>query len=134
MTKKVLVIDDEPAVRNAFTLALEDTGCEVDTAGNGQEGLDKFREGGYDLVFLDLKMPVMDGTTALKRIREIDGSVPVYIVTAFHQEYFKQLKEARSEGTTFELLHKPVSGDDIRLVAEAALGGTAAGENNADGQ
>ena len=124
MSKKVLVIDDEQSVRNAFVLALEDTDCEVDTAKNGAEGVEKFGDGGYDLVFLDLKMPVMDGSTALRRIREVDQSVPVYIVTAFHKEYFDELKEAKRAGAAFELLHKPVSGDDIRLVTETVLGGS----------
>ncbi|MDZ7840411.1 MAG: response regulator [Gammaproteobacteria bacterium] len=133
MNRKVLVIDDEQSVRNAFMLALEDTGSDVDTAENGSTGLEKFRNGSYDLVFLDLKMPVMDGATALRRIRELDQSVPVYIVTAFHQEYFAELKEAQRDGINFELLHKPVSGDDIRLVVEAALGGTAAREDKVDG-
>ena len=42
MSKKVLVVDDEKSVRNAFVLALEDTDCEVDTAANGAEGVEKF--------------------------------------------------------------------------------------------
>ena len=69
MTKNILVIDDEAAVRNSFTLALENTGYTVDTAPNGQKGLECFMGKKYHLVYLDLKMPVMGGVETLTKSR-----------------------------------------------------------------
>jgi CheY-like chemotaxis protein len=74
-----------------------------------------------DLIFLDLRMPGLDGVQTLREIRKIDAEVPVYIVTAFHVEYFEQLKAASVDGLSFEVLQKPVGRDQIIQVTESAL-------------
>ncbi len=88
MEKQILVIDDEVAVRNSFELALEDTRYALDTAATGEEGVAKIREGAFQLIFLDLKMPGMDGVETFRQIRKLDDSVPVYIITAFAKEFY----------------------------------------------
>jgi len=123
MSKHILVIDDEEAVRKSFILALKKTGYTVDTASNGREGLDLFMKKGYDLIYLDLKMPIMTGAEVLMKIREKDKAVPIYIVTAFHQEFFDQLKDARKAGADFELLMKPIGIEQIRTITEGILEG-----------
>ncbi len=123
MNKRILVIDDEEAVRMSFTLALEGTGFEVDTAESGEKGLQmKKDDAEYDLIFLDLKMPGMNGIQTLRQIRETDKDVPIYIVTAFHKEFFEELKIARKEGLDFEVLKKPVSNEEIVLLTKSILG------------
>ena len=57
MGKKVLVIDDDESVRDAFCMALEDEDCDLDIAEDGKKGLQMASEGKYDLIFLDFKMP-----------------------------------------------------------------------------
>ena len=67
-------------------------------------------------------MPGLNGVQTLRELRKIDPNVPVYIVTAFHVEYFEQLTAASVDGLHFELLQKPVGADDLLLVAEGVLG------------
>ncbi|MFO8009456.1 MAG: response regulator [Dehalococcoidia bacterium] len=123
MTKRILVIDDDESIRKAFALALEDTGYSVNTVESGERGLEQARGTSYDLYFLDLKMPGMDGVQTLHELRDIGVKAPIYVVTAFHEEYFEQLKNAERDGVDFELLHKPVTADQIVLVARSALEG-----------
>ncbi len=123
MSKHILIIDDEEAVRKSFILALKQKDYTVDTASNGKEGLDLFLEKNYDLIYLDLKMPVMSGAEVLLKIREKNKTVPVYIVTAFHQEFFDELQSARKQGTDFELLMKPIGIQQIRSITEGLLEG-----------
>ncbi len=121
MGKSILVIDDDAVIRKAFTLALEETGYQVDTVESGEEGIEAKKSTGYDLIFLDLNMPGMDGIEVLREIRKFDDRVPIYIVTAFHQQFFDQLKAAEKEGIKFELLKKPIGGDQIFLLTKSVL-------------
>ncbi len=81
MTKKILIIDDEEAIRKSFLLSLEDTDYTVETAESGEIGIQKRREAIFDLIFLDLKMPGINGVETLFELRKIDQNVPIYIVT-----------------------------------------------------
>ena len=123
MNKKILVIDDDSAVRKAFMLALEETDYQVDTADSGEKGFEVFRKEKHNLVFLDLKMPGMNGVETLREIRGLDQEIPVYIVTAFHEEFFDQLKSAEKDGLEFELLKKPIGGDQLVAAVKSALEG-----------
>ena len=115
MSKRILVIDDDEAIRKFFLLSLEDTGYQVVTVASGQKGVEAAEEGKYDLIYLDLKMPGMDGVETLRELRKIDKDVPVYIITAFHGEFFDQLKDVAQDGIDFELVHKPI--DTVQLIA-----------------
>jgi CheY-like chemotaxis protein len=121
MSKRILVIDDDEAVRKSFVLALEDTGYLVETTESGEEGLQMARRERYALVFLDLKMPGMNGVETLRALRKIDMDMPVYIVTAFYGEYFDQLRIAREDEIPFQVLEKPVSGDQIVMLSKGVL-------------
>jgi len=118
---RVLVIDDEESVRDAFADALEDMPYVVDAASGGEEALAKAKSSPADLIFLDLKMPGMDGVEVLHHIRELDEAVPIYIVTAFHAEFLDRLQAAEDEGLAFQLLHKPIGQAAIRKVASGVL-------------
>lgn len=122
MNNQILVIDDERAVRDSFELALEDEGFEIRTAENGLEGVEKVKELKPDLVFLDLKMPMLDGVETLRQIKAIDTSIPVYIVTAFQREFMEPLNNAVADGLQFELAAKPLSAEQIVAIAKAKLG------------
>ena len=126
MSKRILVIDDDEAIRNSFTLALEDTGYQVDTAETGERGLEMEKNNKHDLIFLDLKMPGMNGVETLRGLRKIDKDVPIYIVTAFHQEFFDQLEGAGREGLDFGLVKKPIGYSDIAWVTKGILEGASA--------
>ena len=77
----ILVVDDERAIRRLLRLYLTDAGFTVTEAPDGEVAIEQVRQGGIDLVLLDLMLPGMDGYEVCKRVREI-GSVPVIMVTA----------------------------------------------------
>jgi CheY-like chemotaxis protein len=118
MVSKILVIDDDPAVRGAFKLILEDDNFAVREAENGLQGIELTLAERPDLIFLDLRMPGIDGVETLRRLKTIDKTLNVYIVTAFASEYMEQLKEIHEEGFQFELASKPLSSMQIRNIAQ----------------
>jgi CheY-like chemotaxis protein len=119
MVRKILVIDDDPAVRAAFKLILED-GFLVREAESGLQGIEMALAERPDLIFLDLRMPGIDGVEVLRRLKAIDNTLNVYIVTAFANEYMEQLKVVHEEGIQFELASKPLSSVQIRNIAQIA--------------
>jgi CheY-like chemotaxis protein len=119
--KKILVIDDENAIRKSFMLSFEDSEYKVDTAQSGLEGIEKVKSGRYDLIFLDLKMPGMNGVETLQHIREIDKNVIVYIFTAFHKDYFEQLEQAANSGLAFEIVQKPLDRERLLALVQTIL-------------
>jgi len=119
---RILVVDDDDAIRKMFHLTLEDTDYSLDTAESGEEALRLVKEHRYDLIYLDLKMPRMNGVETLRELRKIVGKIPIYIITAYHQEFFAQLKSAIADGIDFELLRKPVDHQQLILITESILG------------
>jgi CheY-like chemotaxis protein len=118
MAKNVLVIDDDQAVRGAFKLILEDDGYTVREAENGLQGIEMVRSERPDLIFLDLRMPGIDGVETLRRLKAVDNSLNIYIVTAFASDFMEQLKVAHDEGLQFEMASKPLSSAQIRNIAQ----------------
>jgi DNA-binding NtrC family response regulator len=121
MKKNILVIDDEKVIRNSFLLTFENSEYQVDTAESGRAGLNKIIENKYDLVFLDLKMPEMDGVETLRLIRNFSKDIQVYIFTAFHKEYFNDLESASRQGLRFEIVQKPLDADQLRHLVTSIL-------------
>jgi len=117
MSHRILVIDDEEAVRKSFILALDQPDYKVDVASSGEMGLKLFVNNKYDLIFLDLKMPGKSGVETLRDLRSLDAEVPVYIITAFDDEYFSQLITAAAEGINFDIISKPLGSERISLIA-----------------
>lgn len=134
MRRRILVIDDEEGVRDAFELALDEVLYEVVTAADGLEGLARAAEATPDLVILDLKMPRMDGVETLRRLRLQCPGITVYILTAFYEEYLRPLAGLSAEGAEFELVRKPLDADQIRGVIAAALGETLSETPDSGGQ
>lgn len=90
MTNKILVIDDEKQIADIIKFNLEKEGFAVETAHDGQEGIDKTYEWNPNLVILDIMMPVKDGFQVLKEIR-VDYKCPVIMLTAKEEEVDKVL-------------------------------------------
>ena len=78
---RVLIIEDEPAIRDAVQYALRSEGFTVEAAGDGEAGLRAGLEEGYDVVILDLMLPRMSGTEVCRRLRA-ESSVPIIMLTA----------------------------------------------------
>ncbi len=107
MNKHILVIDDDAGIRESLSLVLGDAGYQVDTVESGEQGIERVRNNNYDLIFLDIKMAGMDGIETLQEIRKMGKKIPVYIITAFQREYFRQLEDAKQNGMDFEVIEKP---------------------------
>ena len=78
---KILVVDDEPILVKGIKFNLEHEGYQVDAGYDGEQAVEMAREGGYDLILLDLMMPKIDGLQACMRIREF-SNVPIIMLTA----------------------------------------------------
>ncbi|MBA7694429.1 Transcriptional regulatory protein ZraR [subsurface metagenome] len=118
MSISILVIDDEEVIRKSFILALDGTGYNVETAESGEKGIEKAQETNFDLIFLDLRMPGLDGVETLRELWKIGQTVPIYITTAFYEDFVDQLQSAADDAISFYLLKKPVDGDEIRSIAK----------------
>ncbi len=79
---KILVVDDEPAVRDSLRRALQLEGYDVELAADGQEALDRLSGDGVDAVVLDVSMPRLDGLEACRRLRSAGNTVPILMLTA----------------------------------------------------
>ena len=79
---RILIVEDEKALSRVLVKIFEKNYYSVDTVYNGQEALDYIATGNYDIVLMDVMMPVMDGVTALKKIRADGNQIPVLLLTA----------------------------------------------------
>ena len=85
----VLVIDDEEVVRKVCRATLEDVGFTVETARDGREGVERFRQlskDGVRLILLDVSMPILDGPSAFREIRRLDSHVPVVLMSGYDED------------------------------------------------
>ena len=97
--KLVLVVDDEPKFLEIIQRRLEDEGYSVATACNGKEALEKIEELKPDAVLLDVMMPELDGFNTLKKIRESDKALPVFIITVLSdKESFEMAQKLDASG------------------------------------
>jgi two-component system response regulator MprA len=79
---RVLVVDDEPAFRQAITRALTLDGYRVDDVGGGAEALERLADGGVDAIVLDVSMPAPDGLEVSRRLRDAGDRTPILMLTA----------------------------------------------------
>jgi two-component system response regulator MtrA len=81
VNEHVLLVEDDSSIREVATLGLEQAGFRVTAAGDGGEGLERFKAGGFDLVVLDVMLPSLDGFEVCREIRR-DSSTPIVMLTA----------------------------------------------------
>lgn len=79
---RILVAEDEPQLSRVLVAAMTNAGYEVDSVPNGKEAVEQARKNSYDIIMLDIMMPVMDGITALKKIRETGDMTYILMLTA----------------------------------------------------
>jgi len=115
----ILVIDDEQIIRLLFKETLEELGHRVITAETGSEGLELVKQRDFDLVFLDLKMPGMDGAELFRRIKTIKPTLPVTIITGYPES--DMMVRALAQGP-FGVMNKPFTESDIVDAITSFLG------------
>ncbi len=110
----VLLVEDNMVNRKLAVLILERIGCQVDVAFNGAEGVEKFKTGNYQAIFMDCQMPVMDGYEATEAIRKLEAGsshIPIIAVTA---NAMKGDKEKCIECGMDDYISKPLRPNDLQ--------------------
>ena len=90
MAKRILLVDDEPLIVKGLKFALESDGYETDSAGDGEQALEKIQNGNFDLILLDVMLPKMSGIEVCQAVRE-KSDVPIIMLTAKGEDMDKIL-------------------------------------------
>jgi excisionase family DNA binding protein len=106
----ILVVDDEEIIRSLFKKTLEELGHKVVTAENGLKGLELLKQRDFAMVFLDLKMPGMDGAEIFRQIKTVSPRLPVIIITGYPDSDIMAQALAQAP---FGLMNKPFNESDI---------------------
>ena len=115
---RILIVDDEPVVRDSLASWFADEGYEVGTAESAKEALRRLQEGRWDLGLLDIKMPGVDGLELQRKINEIDPSMTIIIITAYAS--VQTAVEALKDGA-YDYIVKPFDPDQLAHVIRNAL-------------
>jgi DNA-binding NtrC family response regulator len=118
--KSVLVVDDEQGFLDLYVYVLEPMGLEVICAKNGKEAVEKFKDRFFDLVLMDVHMPEMTGTEALKEMKKIQPSQKIIIFSSSSDPDCKMENKAIKDGA-LQCLYKPVSFDELERVMRQVL-------------
>src|SRR4051812_26703351 len=115
MRARILVVDDEPSVREFFEILLTKEGYEVVAASDGVEALRMIREQSLDLVISDLQMKNGDGMILLKEAKKLQSETPVIMITAYATT--DSAVEAMKAGA-FDYLSKPFKIEEIKVIIQ----------------
>ena len=115
---RILIVDDEASICWAFRESLGDLGHDVEVAASAEEGLQIASRNNLDVVVLDVRLPGMDGLTAMRTFPRAPRRVPIVIITAFGD---LETAVRALEGGAFEYLVKPFDLDQATSVVKRAL-------------
>ena len=114
----ILVVDDELSMREFLKILLEKEGYGVSSAADAAHAIDQIKSAGFDLIISDIKMPGMGGLTLLEKIKEIDNSLPVIMITAYASP--ENAVVAMKSGA-FDYITKPFKVDEIIKIIKSAI-------------
>jgi len=115
--KNILLVDDEDSIHLLYQEELGEEGYKIHSAFSGEEALEKLKNTEIDLVILDINMPGMNGLEALRKIKEINQSLPVILCSAY-QEFKQDLSSWASD----EYLVKSANLDELKAAVKRHLG------------
>jgi two-component system, NtrC family, nitrogen regulation response regulator NtrX len=123
MKPRILVIDDEAAIRDSMRMILEYEGYEVLTAATGEEGLTLVEREGPDLLFLDIKMPGMDGLDVLRRLTHLSDRTPIIVISGNVAEGGASASEAAQaiKLGARDFIEKPPSTERVLVTVRNAI-------------
>ncbi len=116
--EKILIIDDDLTICDSIKMILEYENYSVDTANSAAEGLNKLRDNTYHTILLDIKMPEMDGLEAITKIREMDETISVIMISA-HASIGNAV-EATKKGA-YDFIEKPIDRDKLLITIRNAV-------------
>lgn len=105
----ILVVDDEETIRSLFTDLLNEEGYEVTCAANGKEAIERLKEKSFQIAFIDVHMPIMNGAETVRAIRELNPSTEIVMMDSFPDIF---LEQALKEGA-ITCVHKPFNIQEI---------------------
>ncbi len=114
----ILVVDDEPGIREFLQIMLEREGYEVSCAANGSEAIARFRKKRYDVVLADVRMPKVNGFEVLTKVKELSSETKVIMITAYAS--YESAVESMKEGA-YDYITKPFNVDEVKMIIENAL-------------
>lgn len=119
MAKVILIVEDYEDTREFMKYLLENHGYQVIEAGDGIEAVERFKKIHPDLILMDISLPIVDGLTATKVIRESNRgeNIPIVAITAFGNLYLEKAMEAGCN----ELINKPLDLDSLETVLNRYL-------------
>lgn len=119
MSEKILAVDDEPDMLKLLSMIIrEKTPYDIITTNNPLEAVELAKQGGFDIVIADLKMPGLDGIELLESIKRFDEDIPVIIVTAYGT--IESATETMHKGA-FDFITKPFRKEQILYTIDKAL-------------
>lgn len=104
----IMIVDDDTGMSRSMALTLKRKGYEVTVANSGAEGIEHVKTRPFDIIFMDIKMPLMNGVEAFEKIREIRPDAVVMMMTAYALE--ELIQRALEEGA-YGVIHKPLDID-----------------------
>ena len=121
---RILLVDNEPDIALAFKIGLEDNGFVVNAFNDPEIASANFKDGLYDLLLLDIKMPKMDGIEFYQRMKQIDKKVKVCFITASEIHYYEKItKKVFPTLGVRRLIRKPIKIEDLVSGINAELKG-----------
>lgn len=115
---KIMVIDDDVSILEIFKEIFSGPQFQVFTASDGPTAINEFRRQKYDLAFIDVYMPLMNGLEVLSALRAISPQLEVIMISGFHNEAL--LEQALRQGAR-HYLYKPLDAHDVFAVALKCL-------------
>ena len=121
INKRILLVDDEPDVCTVYKIVLEDAGFECIPYTDSVKALQEFRPNCYDLILLDIKMPVLNGFELCKKIIELDITVHIIFITA-SEEYYEQFRTQHfPELGKINYIQKPIGNDELVQIVDTIV-------------
>lgn len=118
MAKKILVVDDDESILKVFEYGLQDAGYITVTVPNGFDAIEKVKKEKFDLAFLDVRMPRMNGVETYKMLRKIDPGLTAVMMTGYRVDAL--LKEAFEMGA-HACIYKPFEMEEIISIIQKIL-------------
>ena len=119
--RRVLLVDDEPDVCMVYQIVLEDAGYECIPYTDSIKALKEFRGDYYDLILLDIKMPILNGYELCKKIMQLDRTVHIVFITASEAYYEKFRSQHFSDLGKINYIQKPISNDELIQIVDRTI-------------